>query len=299
MKVVNIQRFCMHDGPGVRTTVFLKGCPLRCAWCHNAETQRPETEILFYESKCIQCGACTLCSAGTHIFDGKHSYCRSSCKSCGACAEVCPTGALELCGKEYAVGELLEIVERDRAFYGVSGGVTLSGGEPLLQYREAELFLQMCKEHHIHTAVETCGHFSPDILGDIVRWTDLFLWDVKDTDSGRHKRYTGVSNERILENLFLADEMGAVTQLRCILVKGINTNEEHYNRVFKIAYGLKNCEGIRLIPYHSYGGSKALALGRENNGNDDWIPGREIMLDAQKFFVENGMENADGLLMKK
>ncbi len=290
MKVANIQRFCMHDGPGVRTTVFLKGCPLRCAWCHNPETQRTATEILFYESKCIMCAACGSCPLKAHSFGQKHLFDRDLCVGCGMCTRVCPTGALELCGIEYSAEALLEIIRKDSVFYGDSGGVTVSGGEPFLQSDEVMRLFSLCREGSINTAVETCGCFSPDVLKKAVPLVDLFLWDIKDTDPERHRKYVGVDNKIILENLSLADSLGAKMRIRFILVNGVNTHKEHYENVLNIVRDLKHCEGVEFMPYHSYGGSKALALGEENNGNDSWIPTAEQVAEAKGLFSENGIK---------
>lgn len=290
MRVANIQRFCMHDGPGIRTTVFLKGCPLHCAWCHNPETQRTETEILFYESKCIMCGSCGSCPSGAHSLTQKHLFDRALCLNCGMCTRVCPTAALELCGTEYSAEALLEIIRKDSAFYGDTGGVTVSGGEPFLQADGVLELFELCREGSINTAVETCGCFHSDILPKAVPLTDLFLWDIKDTDPERHRKYVGIDNEVILKNLFLADKLGAKTRLRCILVNGVNTHKEHYGNILKIAHSLKHCEGVEFMPYHSYGGSKALALGKANNGNDAWIPTAEQVSEAKSFFDGSGIK---------
>lgn len=289
MRVADIQRFCMHDGPGVRTTVFLKGCPLRCAWCHNPETQNNKKELLYYKNKCIGCGACVVCSQKAHKFSKFHTVERDLCIGCGECAAECPTGALEIVGKDYTLQELFKSIEKDRAFYGESGGLTLSGGEPFMQSEETISLLKLCKENGIHTAVETCGYFNLDILERAVPLTDLFLWDIKDTDSKRHKEYTGVSNEKIIENLILADSLGAKTRIRCILANGINTEEQHYKNIADIVLGLANCEGVELLPYHSFGGAKAVALGKLSIGNDSWIPSKEQIDIAKAHLKQSGI----------
>lgn len=289
MLITEIQRFCMHDGPGLRTTVFMKGCPLRCSWCHNPETQSPRTELLFDRKNCISCTACGACANDVHTFRGEHRLDLSKCTSCGKCVSLCPTGALSLSGQPYTEDEVFKIVERDRAFYGVNGGVTVSGGEPFFQPREVISFLAECKKRGINTAAETCGYFSPEILPEIVPLTDLFLWDIKLTDPTDHKKYTGVSNEVILRNLEVADQLGAQTRLRCILIKGINTVTAHYNAVAEIARSLHHCEGVEFIPYHAYAGSKATLLGREDNGAAEWIPDEETVRYAREYMEKKGM----------
>jgi len=289
LRVTEIQRFCMHDGPGIRTTVFLKGCPLRCAWCHNPETQKATAELLFDARRCIGCGACLkACAYGVHGGTDCHEVDREKCRVCGACTAVCPTHALELCGEEMSLEEILAEIERDRAFYGENGGVTLSGGEPFLQGRAAIELLRLCRQRGLHTAVETCGFFDEKLLADAVSATDLFLWDVKDTDSERHKRYTGVSNELILQNLARADALGARIRLRCILVAGVNTDAEHYRRIAALADSLSRLDGVDLIPYHAYGGSKATLLGLADNGRRDWIPTEEQIAEAKQSLAAHG-----------
>ncbi len=285
MTVTQIQRFCMHDGPGVRTTVFLKGCSMRCAWCHNPETQREEPQILLYASKCIGCGVCTaVCPTRAHkITSEGHVFQRKKCLACGACSKACPTGALELCGKEYSAREILDIVEKDRAFYGETGGITLSGGEPLVQPAACIELLRLCKEQGLSTAVETCGCFDSGVLESIVPNTDLFLWDIKDTDPERHKHYTGVSNEKILQNLKKADDMGAAIRMRCILVNGVNTNAKHYREIAELASSLSHLEGVEFFAYHAYGGSKATFLGLPDNGCVDWIPSEAQINEAKQM----------------
>lgn len=287
MCVADIQRFCMHDGPGVRTTVFCKGCPLSCAWCHNPETQSAKAELLFYRNKCIGCTACAVCENEVHIFADTHRLERERCIACGTCVSACPTGALELCGTEYDADTLLQLVQKDRAFFGASGGVTLSGGEPLMQ-NETVAFLKLCKEHGISTAVETCGFVASEVIEQAVLYTDLFLWDIKDTDSKRHLAHTGVPNEPILQNLLLADALGAHTRLRCILVGGVNTDETHYQKLAELYLRLKHCEGIEFLPYHVYGGTKAEAAGRKQNADRALIPSREQIEYAKSFVCTHG-----------
>ena len=279
--VVNeIQRFCMHDGPGVRTTVFLKGCPLRCKWCHNPETQNARPELLYYAKKCVACQACLSCENGAHSFSqGIHHIDKEKCVSCSKCAENCPASALEICGKAMTVEEIFEITAKDLAFYGKEGGITLSGGEPLFQPAALEL-LAYCKEKGLGTAVDTCGYFSEELLAPAVEATDVFLWDIKDTDEARHIEYTGVSIKTILENLKKADNLGAKIKLRFILVNGVNSNEIHYEKCAELCRSLHNALKPEVIPYHAFGGVKSEFLLKSDSGISEWIPSEK---EAAKF----------------
>jgi pyruvate formate lyase activating enzyme len=201
--VFNIQRFSIHDGPGIRTTVFLKGCSLRCFWCHNPEGIRPKPEIQFFPSRCIGCGACAVaCAGNAHIFqNGTHLYVREYCEACGQCVETCYAGGLELTGSVMGVDQVMVEVLADRAFYENSGGgVTLSGGEPLLQQGFSRAVLERCKGEGLHTAIETTANFDWQRLAELLPLIDLVMMDIKHMDPEKHRAATGGSNERILEN---------------------------------------------------------------------------------------------------
>lgn len=287
LTVSDIQRFCMHDGEGLRTTVFLKGCPLRCRWCHNPETQNRKKEVLFYKAKCINCRSCSVCEKDAVSFGDERIFDRGKCIACGLCAENCPTKALELVGEEYTADEIINAVMRDIAFYGENGGVTLSGGEPMSQGEAVINLLEQFKKRNINTAIETCGYFSEKFIPELINCVDTFLWDIKDTDDKRHKEFTGVSNKIILDNLYRTDELGGKTVLRCIIVKGVNDDEEHFNNINNIYRRLKNCRGIEFIPYHTYGGSKFEALHGFDNGKADWIPDNDFIEKLHKNNISN------------
>ncbi len=297
LPVTDIQRFCMHDGPGVRTVVFLKGCPLRCAWCHNPEGQRMTQEILFYANKCIGCGACvSSCPTGAHRLHPERVFDRTECVGCGACARVCCTEALVAAKRDLSVSEVMDIVSRDRAFYGDAmkngrtvGGVTVSGGEPMAHPEGTLALLEAARAAGFSTAVETCGQFDAAYLPRLAASADLLLWDVKDTNPARHRQYTGASNEPILANLRKADRLGAKTRLRCILVAGVNTDEAHYTALAELWLGLTHCEGVEFLPYHAYSGSKMLPLGLSDNGRVEWIPTDETVAGAKESLRASGV----------
>ncbi len=187
------------------------------------------------------------------------------------------------------VSEILEKIERDRAFYGKTGGVTLSGGEPFSQGEATVTLLRTCKKYGISTAVETCGYVDPSLLKKALPYVDLFLWDVKDTDEARHKEYTGVSNKPILDCLKFANDLGARIRLRCILVNGINNDRGHYENIARIALSLQNFDGVEIIPYHAYGGTKSEFLGLENSGRTEWIPTQEQIEEAKNILRKSAV----------
>lgn len=243
--VFNIQRFCVNDGPGIRTTVFLKGCPLSCVWCHNPESQRFEPEILFYKDKCTGCGRCKCVTAADRDF-------------------VCFNGAKEICGKTVSANEVTAEVLKDKPFYENSGGgVTLSGGEPLAQYDFTLELLQKAKENGIHTAVETCGYAERSKILEIAKYVDLFLFDCKETDPELHKEYTGFDNKIILENLKALSDAGSKIILRCPIIPGFNDRAEHFKGISEIADKFSGIEHIEIEPFHPLGESKYSALNSE------------------------------------
>ena len=266
LEVTDIQKGCTHDGPGLRTTVFLKGCPLRCKWCHNPETQSLGKEIFFRPAKCIGCGKCVqACPRGCHqMEDGFHSFDPTLCARCMECAKVCPTGALESASQSMEVAEVMEQVLADKVFYRNRGGMTVSGGEPTLQKDGLLALLQAAKAEGIHTCIETCGFYPARLNEPLAELVDLFLFDVKDTDPARHAENTQSDLGRILANLRALDELGAETVMRCILIPEINMHEAHANALADIFEGLDHCRHIELLAYHPYGLSKSEQLGRQD-----------------------------------
>ena len=264
--VFDIQRFSVHDGPGIRTTVFLKGCPLNCLWCHNPESKVPQPELMLHENSCIGCGECLkACERNLHAFsDGHHILDRDACRSCGQCAEACVGGALSISGNEMTADEVLAIVLRDKSFYDNSGGgVTVSGGEPLMQADFCTELLTRAKAQGISTACETSGFGRWETIERLRSCVDLFLWDYKETSPERHREYTGADNTRILENLRKLSDLGAAIVLRCPIIPGLNDREEHFRGIADIANTHASVLRIEIEPYHSLGKSKAAALGKE------------------------------------
>lgn len=262
--IFNIQKFCVNDGPGIRTNVFMKGCPLQCIWCHNPESQTINGEIIFYREKCAVCGRCIpLCPLSCHsIADGKHIFDRTHCIKCGACTETY-CGTLEKVGKKISSDEVIAEVLKDKVFYENSGGgMTLSGGEPLFQFDFALELLKKAKENGLHTAMETCGFTTAERIRRIAEYTDLFLFDYKETDSRLHKEFTAVDNALIINNLEVLDNMKKDIILRCPIIPGYNDRQDHFDGICRTANRLKSVLHVELEPYHSFGGSKYSSLGR-------------------------------------
>ncbi len=262
--IFDIQRFSLHDGPGIRTTVFMKGCPLRCWWCHNPEGISSQPLLSFLPDKCIGCGFCfKVCPRRAHRMEGgRHVLDREKCIRCGACTVECCSGALELAGKKVTVEEVIREVLKDRPFYETSGGgMTLSGGEPTYQMAFTEALLQAAKNEGLHTCMETCGYADYNRFERLLPLVDQFLFDFKESDPERHLEYTGVSNARILANLRALIKHGASVLLRCPMIPGCNDREDHLEAIAAISRELPNLAGVELMPYHGLGTGKLERFG--------------------------------------
>jgi len=267
--IFDIIRNSYVDGPGIRTAVFFKGCNLHCAWCHNPESQSMKHQMLIYKDKCIGCGRCEkVCVNETCIY-------------CGKCELYCPADARKICGREYDADEILREVLRDVDYYNTSGGgVTFSGGECMLQVDFLEEILRKCRENGVHTAVDTAGHIPFERFERIMPYTDLFLYDVKCFDSAKHKRYTGVGNELILENLRKLFDVGAKVWIRIPVIPGVNDSRDEMERIKRLIGN--RAEKIELLPYHTMGDNKYLALGMELHEFD--VPSKEKMAELRSVF---------------
>ncbi len=263
--IFDILKFAIQDGPGIRTTVFLKGCPLHCLWCHNPESQKRTPEILFSPEKCIGCGWCmSACPEHCHSGGAVHVFDRTRCTGCGRCTERCYAAALELAGKTMTVDAVLEEVLKDRVFYENSGGgVTLSGGEPMAQIDFTDAFLTAARTAGLHTCMETCGFAPSEAYDRILKKTDLFLFDVKATDPEKHLAFTGVFNDLILNNLYKIDKGGGPIVLRCPLIPGLNDDDAHLTGIGRLASSLSHILRIEVEPYHPLGVGKSRRLGKE------------------------------------
>lgn len=262
--ILNIQRFSLHDGPGIRTTVFFKGCPLSCGWCSNPESQKPTPQLAFVQKNCRHCLACVeVCRTGAqyHV-NGVHGLNFDACTHCGDCVEVCPHGALKMYGDTMTVDEIMQVIEKDRAYYDASGGgVTISGGEPFLQYDVLLALLQRCKDAGIHTCIETTGFTLTEKMSAAALLVDYFLFDFKLYDAADHQRLTGVSNQLILHNLQLLHKLGKTVHLRCPIIPGVNDTDAHFRAIAEISRTYKAIESVELLPFHDYGRSKAAEIG--------------------------------------
>ncbi len=263
--IFDIQRYSIHDGSGIRTLVFLKGCPLRCAWCCNPESQSFAAELAVNPARCIRCGLCAKACPAHAIpsqVEGSVTPDRGRCQACGACVDVCPMAGRTLHGRVVTVNDVISTVERDYIFYRTSGGgVTLSGGEPLLQALFAADLLQACQERGINTAIETCGYAPWDEFAGVLAHTDTVLFDIKHVDGEAHRRLTGVDNALILENLRRAADQAGHVVLRMPLIPECNAEPATVRAIAELARDLHISE-MHLLPYHGLGEAKYAALGK-------------------------------------
>lgn len=260
--IFDVQRFCVYDGPGVRTTVFFKGCNMRCAWCHNPESFSTGPQLLFRREKCVSCGACTVCPNGAHILEeGGHRFLRENCTGCGLCAEKCPNGALELSGRAMTVEAVMEIIDRDAKYYKSSGGgVTFSGGEASLHRELLLALLRACRERGYHTALETNGLIAGEYLEELLSLTDLFLFDCKHTDPKAHQKWTGAPLAPVLATLERLEQAGANVILRCPIIPGVNDTKEHFAGIRALKERFSCVQRAEIMAYHDIGKTKWDAL---------------------------------------
>lgn len=287
--VFNIQPFSVYDGPGIRTTVFLKGCNLRCAWCHNPESWHSTPEIQFQPEKCIGCGKCfEVCPVKAHVLqNGIHIFEHGKCENCGQCAENCFAGALVRTGEKMSAQDVLSRIEADRMYFEKSGGgVTFSGGEAMLQPDFLEALLKGCKADSIHTAVDTAGCVPREVFDRILPYTDLFLYDIKAADPALHKKLTGAENTLILKNLRYILEKGAHVLVRVPCVPGGNWDDLPNIAALLSAYS--GLDGVELLAYHRLGESKKTALGIGNETTFS-IPDTAQMQKMQARFQAQGV----------
>lgn len=286
--VFDIQRFSIHDGPGIRTIVFLKGCPLSCRWCSNPESQSLKPVIMYQEMNCIHCGRCiAACKKGAININNRDFINRDICTACGECVNVCPASALTLKGKKMTVEQVVKELKKDATSYRRSGGgITLSGGEPLVQSDFSKELLKACKAQGWHTAIETTGYARAETIEKVFPYVDLALMDIKNMNSEIHKECTGVSNEIILEN---AARVSKITKMvvRVPVIPEFNSSEQNIFETCRFVKTLNNVDTIHLLPYHTYGENKYRLLGRDylmkesRNLNNDEIENLKSIVQGQ------------------
>ena len=296
--IFDIKRYAINDGPGIRITIFLKGCPLSCDWCHNPESQSSGVQKMYTGSKCIGCGecvkaceqqACTLTPNGI-VTDP------DACILCGKCAEVCPTKATEMSGEPLTVEEIMAKIEKERAFFQQSnGGVTFSGGEPLMHSDFLIKLLDVCGEKGIHRVVDTTGFAKSSTLLEVAKRTDHFLYDLKMMDDIKHKKYTGVSNKKILENLKILAETGASINIRIPLIKGVNDDDENIEQTAAFVKSLAGeKKSVNLLPYHNIASAKYKKLDMEFSDKEMSEPSVEIQKQIVRKFEAHGLNAVIG-----
>ncbi|MGE5632670.1 MAG: trans-4-hydroxy-L-proline dehydratase activase [Caulobacteraceae bacterium] len=291
-RIFNIQKYSIHDGPGIRSTVFFKGCPLSCIWCHNPESQSFKPEILFYGKRCIGCGKCLeACQyRAISLQDGVICYDRNRCTLCENCVKACYAKARETAGQSVDVGYVMAQLEKDRIFYEESGGgVTFSGGEPLSQLEFLIELLEQCRKKEIHTAIDTSGYAAPEVISRVGSLADLFLYDLKLIDDEKHKEYIGVSNKVIFENLELLSKLGKRIFIRIPLIPGINDDDENIKATAGIIHNTPGVSQVNLLPYHNMAADKYKRLDKPNCLMEIMVPSKEYVEEISRKYLSYGI----------
>jgi len=288
--IFDIDETAIHDGPGVRMTVYLKGCPLSCAWCHSPESQSPEPEVVWYQTRCIKCGACVnACPEGLRMLGIIAPEERARCTMCGACIEACPARAREICGRTVTAGKVAAQAERLRPFFAhTGGGVTLTGGEPTAQPDFAHAIAHLCRRAGVHVALETCGYAPWQTIERLAEAVDLWLYDMKLPDSAAHEQYTGAPNERIIENLRALIDSGADVIVRVPLIPGINDDDETIRAIARLVTEL-GADRIDLLPFNPATGGKYSWLGLPDPMPDATRQSPERIAELQAICAECGL----------
>ncbi|HPY21618.1 MAG TPA: glycyl-radical enzyme activating protein [Bacteroidales bacterium] len=294
----DIKRYSINDGPGIRVTLFFKGCPLSCRWCHNPESRSFKAEKMYAKNKCIGCSSCVdICPENALVLTAEGIRTDfAKCKVCGKCAVVCPTKAMEMSGREYSEEEVMSAIRKETAIMDSSGGgVTFSGGEPLAYPRELKRLLLRCGEEGIHRAVDTSGYAKKSVIEDILSHTDLFLYDLKHLDADIHKKWVGVDNVIILENLRFIAESDKAYHIRIPLIEGVNATDENISETIDFLKSLKRApDRVGLLPYHNIATNKYEKLGRVYDDEELSAPTKERQLEILNIFTDNGFNAVIG-----
>jgi pyruvate formate lyase activating enzyme len=296
--IFDIKRYAIHDGPGIRTTIFLKGCSLRCQWCQNPEGQETDPEIILRSSRCAkECHECvSVCPLDAISKDGNSiEIDKTKCDLCAKCEDVCVYEALEVVGRELTTQQVMDEIEKDKVFFDESGGgITFSGGEPLVQLDFLEGLIREIKKKNIHVALDTSGYISFEDLDKISDKVDLFLYDLKMMDEEKHEQYTGVSNKLILENLKKLVERGKSVAVRIPLISGINDDDQSIQRFVEYLQSIKNIKQINLLSYHKGGSEKHKRLRRERSPQTFQTPSDERIKEIKKILSNAGFSVEEG-----
>ncbi len=294
----DIKRYSINDGPGIRVTLFFKGCPLSCKWCHNPESWSFKAEKMYAKNKCIGCSSCVeICPENALVLTAEGIQTDlAKCTVCGKCAVVCPTKAMEMSGREYSEDEVMTAIRKETAIMDSSGGgVTFSGGEPLAYPHELKRLLLRCGEEGIHRAVDTSGYADKSVIEDVLPHTDLFLYDLKHLDTDVHRKWVGVDNEQVLENLRFIAECDKAYHVRMPLIEEVNATDENISATIDFLKSLKRApDRVGLLPYHNIATNKYEKLGRVYDDNGLSAPTKERQLEILNAFTDNGFNAVIG-----